>query len=118
MSRETGAHEMNDTTRGELREQVGGELEKYADDYAAWEAGGLEDTGLEDSRQIAAEIIALVTAARDAEIRERLDLIYDEVRCENTDGMGGQDQHTAGYLEGLSVAIGLLTHGDETGGQG
>ena len=66
----------------------------------------------------ALEIIDTVLAARDAEIRERLDLIYDEVRCENTDGMGGQDQHTAGYLEGLSVAIGLLTHGDGTGGQG
>ena len=101
---------MNDTTRDELREQVGGEL------VTAYTIGS--DRKETDFTDTADRIIALVTAARDAEIRERLDLIYDEVRCENTDGMGGQDQHTAGYLEGLSVAIGLLTHGDGTGGQG
>ena len=100
---------MNDTTRDELVTEV---IDIYAEP---------ENFPREDASEHAENILRLIddaVAARDAEIRERLDLIYDEVRCENTDGMGGQDQHTAGYLEGLSVAIGLLTHGDGTGGQG
>ena len=99
---------MNDTTRDELRKQVGGEL------VIAYTIGS--DRKETDFTDTADRIIALVTAARDAEIRERLEHTYDEFRCENTDGMGGLDRHSSGYLEGLSFAIGL--HGDETGGQG
>ena len=55
---------MNDTTRKELREQVGGELVTVYTIGHNREVADLSDT--------ADRIIALVTAARDAEIRELL----------------------------------------------
>ena len=55
---------MNDTTRKELREQVGGEL------VIAYTIGS--DRKETDFTDTADRIIALVRAARDAEIREAL----------------------------------------------
>ena len=80
---------MNDTTRDEVRERIEGEL------LAVYTIG--YDREVADIVFHAKRIIGLVTAARDAEIREA----YAEV---------------GRYAEKVLGEIGL--HGDATGGQG
>lgn len=63
---------MNDTTRDELREQVAAALHDFWRDVYVFEYGD----GRQKPPSVAAtaeRIIALVTAARDAEIREALE---------------------------------------------
>ena len=116
VSRETGAHEMNDTTRDKLRERIEAILDSdiwFSEPYRA--------------EKQADQIIALVTAARDAEIREALNTVswggiatdvlvadeyggnYDDLLRQVTDAIWEEQEAALSH-------IGL--HGDETGGQG
>lgn len=92
---------MNDTTRDELRDRVKGELVSvYTVGSNSWPADVLTE--------YADRIIALVTAARDAEIREAL--LSDKVVKALRPTFHDWEEEFRSILE----AIGL---GDGTGGQ-
>ena len=95
---------MNDTTRDELIERIA----ELADQFACGAAGEPVVYALHGPMDFAEEVIALVTAARDAEIREAL-LSDDAV-----------ESYVAPVKDAIKFwldAIGL--HGDsDTGGQG
>lgn len=93
---------MNDTTRKELREDVADAFRAYAS-----EMGGGEDWS-QAYYDYADRTIALVTAARDAEIREAFATILEK---DAKDTVWVNDHTTA--LDALDAAIGRAERGAE-----
>ena len=106
---------MNDTTRDELIERIA----ELADQFACGAAGEPVVYALHGPMDFAEEVIELVTAARDAEIREVL--VQPEVvraAAEATDS-GRPDAYEMNQMRtALQAALAAIGLGDGTGGQG